>query len=1226
MLDTFKKRLSGLGRGRRDAAGAAGLFVRRRRHRLRHFVFGAVALLAVFTLVGVFVVPPVAKYYLVRVLSEQLERPVAIQDIAFNPFAMSARVKGFTVQERRSSQPFVSFDELLLTLEYRSLLRRAPVLNHITLVRPYVHIARNLDGRTYNFSDLLEKFSKPQPQPERPKSAPRFSLNNIQLVNGRIDFEDHPKHMRHTVSEIGVSIPFISNLPDVIDVYVQPAFAAQVNGTYVGLRGRTKPFKDTLETSIDLNIERLDLPRYVEYVPVKLGFELASGLLDLRLTASFVRTPGTEPQLLMRGDLGVEKLSLRSLDGSPLLNLAAVTVPVTGIDLLGRKAELGSIALTSPEVFVKRHKNGSVNWMDVRPKTDADAAATQPPEAGTAPAVAISVAELAIHDGVVHVDDQLPAKGFRTELSALQASLREFALPQHAPAQVDASFNTSAGETVKVGASVLIDPLSAEGNLELAKIRLKTYAPYYQALILYEIEDGVADLSTRYSFASGADGAKIRLSELNLGLASMRMRKPGQREDFLRAKSAQIRNAEVDVNRLALTVGQVTLRDGLLNLIRESDGTLNAARILPAPKGASAQGGEGSPWLISFARVDAEKWKIAFTDLAMKEPVKLVVDDIRLNASGLSNRKGVKAQVALQAKLNENGAIKLAGPLTINPIEAQLNVELERFGLVPLQPYFTDKVNVLLSSGEVSAKGAAGVARNADGAVSASFNGDITLADLASVDKANSEDLLKWKSLFLNGVHYQHAPMSLTIDQIALSDFYARIVVFAEGRLNLQNIAATGPAGTAADDEKTNPPAARGDAAANATPAPAPAGAGAAPPVKIGKVVLQGGDIAFTDLFVKPNYSADLSEIGGSVTGLSSQLDTTADVVLRGRFAKTAPVEISGKINPLVKDLFLDLKATVRDIELGPLTPYSGKYVGYAIEKGKMSFDVAYKIEHRKLTAANRLVLNQLTFGGRIESPQATKLPVLLAVSLLKDRNGVIDVNLPVSGSLDDPKFSIGGIVVRIIFNLIEKAVTAPFSLIANLVGGSGSEELSYVEFDYGRALPTAAGQEKLVKLQSALVERPGLKLDITGRVDPEKDREGLRHYRFEQQVKVQKLKEMVKQGSSVSSVDQISIDPQDYEKYLRLAYKDAKFAKPRNALGFTKDLPVAEMEKLMQTNTQVSDDDLVTLANQRAQLAKDAITKDGKVALERVYLLAPSLNAKGDDKLKASRVDFALK
>ena len=209
----------------------------------------------------------------------------------------------------------------------------------------------------------------------------------------------------------------------------------------------------------------------------------------------------------------------------------------------------------------------------------------------------------------------------------------------------------------------------------------------------------------------------------------------------------------------------------------------------------------------------------------------------------------------------------------------------------------------------------------------------------------------------------------------------------------------------------------------------APAGT-TPPPVRIGKVTLQGGDVNFTDLFIKPNYSADLSEIGGSVLGLSSELNTTADVELRGRFAKTAPVEIKGKINPLIRNLFLDLAANVRDIELGPFTPYSGKYVGYAIEKGKMSFDVQYKIENRKLAAKNKLVLNQLTFGEKVQSPQATKLPVLLAVALLKDRNGVIDVNLPISGSLDDPKFSIGGIVIHIIFNLIEKAVTAPFALI----------------------------------------------------------------------------------------------------------------------------------------------------------------------------------------------------
>ena len=307
------------------------------------------------------------------------------------------------------------------------------------------------------------------------------------------------------------------------------------------------------------------------------------------------------------------------------------------------------------------------------------------------------------------------------------------------------------------------------------------------------------------------------------------------------------------------------------------------------------------------------------------------------------------------------------------------------------------------------------------------------------------------------------------------------------------------------------------------------------------------------------------------MTGLSSQLDTAADVDLRGRFAGSAPVEIKGRINPLVRNLFLDLKASVRDIELGPFTPYSGKYVGYAIEKGKLTFNVAYKIENRKLTASNQIVVDQLTFGGKVESPQATKLPVMLAVALLKDRNGVIDVNLPISGSLDDPKFSIGGLIIRVIINLITKAITAPFALLGNLVGGGGDgAELSYVQFDPGRAVLTAQAQDKLATLQKGLVDRPALKLDITPRVDPQTDREGLRRYRFEQQVKAQKLKDLVKQGEAVKSVDDVKIEPQEYEKYLRRAYKEAKFPKPRNFIGMQKDLPVEEMEKLMLTNTTV--------------------------------------------------------
>ena len=1197
--------------------------------------FGIAIFLVLFAVVGFFVVPPVAKYYLVKTLSELLGRQVAVADIDVNPFSMLAVVKGFSVKERDASEVFVSFGELKLNLQAESIFRLAPILREVKLINPYVHIVRNADGHTYNFSDLIEKFTAPKPAPAEPSEPPRFSINNVQIVNGRIEIDDRPEHARHTVGEINIALPFLSNLPYRVEEYVQPSFSARVNETPFSLEGRTKPFQDSLETSLDIEIDKLNIPRYMEYVPLDLAFRVRSGFLDSKLTVSFVRAQD-RPVLSVKGSADLRQFSLAELDGQPLLELQHLAVPVNAIDVFGRKFELGAIALQSPEVFVRRDGAGRLNWLAVMP---APAPQPEPALEKAGEPIALSVAEVKIAGGQVHVTDLVPKKGFRTDLSGIEATLRGFALPQPAPAQAELAFATRSGETVKYAGSLTLSPLASEGTIEAKRIRLVQYEPYYQDFILYRLEDGVADLSTRYAVAAKDTGIDIKLSALNLDLASMRMRKPGEKEDFLRVKSAQLKDAGVDVGGLALTVGQFSTRDGFLNIIREADGGINATRILPAPKEASAEAGQGSPWLITLNRADVQRWRIAFTDLTLPEPVKVVADEVVLKATGVSNRKDRKGQIALNAKLNERGTLAVQGPIAINPVSAEVKIELKDFGLVPLQPYFAERINILLTSADLSITAATTLALPPQGPPAIGFDGDVTLTNFASVDKAKSEPFLQWATLFVGGVAYRHDPMQLAINEVALSDFYSRIIVYPEGRLNLQEIVAKPGEGPVSDEQTANESSSdTGDtpaAPAKSEPATAPAeqppatAAPAAPaaPIRIAKVTLQDGDVNFTDLFIKPNYSADLTDIGGSVTGLSSQLDTAADVDLRGRFARTAPVEIKGKVNPLLKDLFLDLKASVRDIELGPFTPYSGTYVGYAIEKGKMRFAVDYKIEGRKLAAQNQIVIDQLTFGGKVESPQATKLPVLLAVSLLKDRNGVIDVNLPISGSLDDPKFSVGGLIMQVVLNLVTKAVTAPFALIGNLIGGAADVELSYVEFEPGRTMLTTQAQDKLGTLQKGLIERPGIKLDITPRADPQADREGLRRYRYEQQLKAQKLKDLVKQGAAVKSVDEVTMEQQEYEKYLLRAYKEAKFPKPRNAIGLPKSLPPDEMEKLMLTSTQVTDDDLLKLANERGQAVKDHLTRSGEVALERVFLIAPMVTPpKPGDKLKGSRADFALK
>jgi hypothetical protein len=350
-----------------------------------------------------------------------------------------------------------------------------------------------------------------------------------------------------------------------------------------------------------------------------------------------------------------------------------------------------------------------------------------------------------------------------------------------------------------------------------------------------------------------------------------------------------------------------------------------------------------------------------------------------------------------------------------------------------------------------------------------------------------------------------------------------------------------------------------------------------------------------------------------------------ADVELRGRIENYAPLEITGRVNPLRDDLFIDLNVTFRDMDLSPLTPYSGKYMGYTIEKGKVALNLHYLIEKKKLDAQNKILLDQFTLGSHVDSPDATKLPVKLAVALLKNRRGEISLDVPVSGQIDDPKFSLGRIILKILVNLLVKAATSPFALLGALFGGG--EELSYVEFDPGMHDLNAEGIKKLDTLLKALNDRPALKLDLEGHADPENDREGLKQYLFNQKVKAQKVKDLVKKGGETVSVDEVRVEPAEYPKYLKAAYKEEKFPKPRNFIGIAKDLPVPEMEKLMLTNIVVKEDDLRQLASQRALVVKDYILKSKQVEPERVFLIEPkSIQPEKKEKVKDSRVDFRLK
>ena len=556
----------------------------------------------------------------------------------------------------------------------------------------------------------------------------------------------------------------------------------------------------------------------------------------------------------------------------------------------------------------------------------------------------------------------------------------------------------------------------------------------------------------------------------------------------------------------------------------------------------------------------------------------------------------------------------------------------------------------MVSSGRLSSSGEVAFDLRPSRPPHVHWAGEVSVADFDAVTKAGNDELLRWKTLRVSGVDVATEPMKIDVGEIALSDFYSRLVISPEGRFNLQDVmvaregaGAAAATRDAAAGASTNSPPAAGPAASSipvpsesgvslapapAPPAPAPTQSAASaeppPPLRIGRIVLANGNVDFSDFFVKPNYSANLTGVGGTIGTLTPQ--APGDIELRGRVDNAGSVEITGKLNPLAPQLFLDLAANARDIDLPRTSPYAVRYLGYGIEKGKLSAKVKYRVENRRLQAENNIVLDQLTFGEKVDSPTATKLPVLFAVALLKDRHGVIDVNLPIGGSLDDPQFSVGGIVVRIILNLIVKAVTAPFSLLAGLAGGG--PELSFLDFAPGVALVADGAQERLKSLAKALADRPGLKLELSGRADPGRDRDALRKRAFERALKAQKVRELARgAGGAPPSIDQAVIEPAEYAKYLAAAYRAGDFPKPRNALGVLRDVPVPEMERMLSESLRVGDDDLRDLALHRAEAAKEWLATQGAIAGERLFVVAPKLTAEGlAAGASAARVDLSLK
>lgn len=948
----------------------------------------ALVALAIYAIIGFLIVPSVTKSILIKKLPETLNRQVTIGKISLNPFSLTIGIENFDLARRDGSGSFVRFKNIRANLEILSIVKKALIVRLLILDQPFIGIDY-LGEKTYSFSDLVPDAAKNNPSP---KGTLLFSVCNIEITGGKLEVNDLPKGKTHHINKLHLVVPFLSNLPGQVESYVQPAFSAEINGTATSLSGLTKPFAESLATEINIDMEGINIPEYLSYIPNPTDLRLRSAMVDIKTKLTYLAGNDDSAHLSLTGTIAMRDLDIGDLKDNTYLNLPKLAVTLADSNLLKKEMRIAEIAISKPRVNLIRADGGTILPLALFPKSGQQTAEEQ--------------------------EDQ--------------------------------------GE-----------------------------------------EEG--------------------------------------------------------------TEGEVQ---------------------------------------ISIDRLHLENGSLAFIDQALAEPGKIELADLNIDVNNLSTMPGETGAVTIAASFNKSSTFRGEGKLTLNPVALSATMAADTLPLPTLKNYLSEYTTSSLDNGNLDLSVSVDI-EDGDEMVIASSAG-LKVTDLVMSELDSGEEFLTLQNLAISGAEYSSRLGELSVEEIAIENPVTTIIINDEGSVNLGRIM----------KKREGPP--RQDTGAENEPKQVQE------PEKtkettlsLNSIAVHGGKIHFLDGKIQPAYEMDL-DFNGTVSGLSNRETDLATVEFDGKVDGQAPLTIRGKINPLRRDNFADVKMEFTGFNMSSLSPYTGKYIGYKTSKGKMNLDINYNVAGRNLDSQNKAFLDQFTLGEKVESEDATSLPVGLAISLLQNRQGEIKLNIPVKGNLDDPKFSVGGVVIQVIVNLIAKAATSPFALLGSLIP-SGTD-IQHIIFSPGMSELSEEVLAKLGVVTDILYDRPGLKMEIAGRISPVEDRKALARLAMTNRVKLEKHRQsgIASEDGEVNYRD-IELAPDEYSRYLEIVFNDYFGAAPpdrqKDFKAIKPAVPSAAIklkEDFILGETVIADEDLRLLALERSNLVLNHLVETGKIGYERLFVVEP--------------------
>ncbi|WP_338454902.1 DUF748 domain-containing protein [Aeromonas veronii] len=875
---------------------------------------------------------------------------------------------------------------------------------------------------------------------------------------------------------------------------------------------------------------------------------------------------------------------------------------------------LSAVTLTKPVMLLQRltDKKGEVRLN----LTDALATLLTPapspePEPASAPLL-IDIASVNVTDGHVRYQDQRKESepGWLPPLNLEKVTLKLDNLrteANHSTAyQLDAAINGKSS----LAAHGKLDVMSGmgQGKVSFKQVELKPFAPLWAPYLKLDLAKGHANAEVEYQLKEGKQGVLWQLSKGKLTLDNWQLKKH-KGDEFARFGQLTLSELAVDGQKQSLQIGKVTLQQPLLRATLNPQQELDLADLLieqapakpvkgahvanevannAAPKSAqqAKTAGNGKkhapdkPWQWQIKQILIDKGDLTLTESSSGKPQARQLSGLKLALGPLGSKGEQPSKLTLATHFNQSSPLAFDGQLTLSPFTISGDINQQGLPLTLAQPYLADLVRIKVQSGLLSSKTRLDLATTAQGDLSKlTLQGGLDVNGLKVVDRADNQRLLEFNTLALTGLTYDGISQQMRIKDIALNKPFARIEINEDGTTNLQQLLLPQPAAAKSTEAK----------------------AGSKAPdfrFTIDQLRTEQGNLRFADRSLSQDFVADIASLGGQSRHISNIPGQRSDLAFNGKVDRYAPVTIRGGTNLLVANPILDIAVAFHNLELTTFTPYSGTYAGYAIDKGQLSMKLHYKLEGNRLEGDNDITIKKLQLGEKIKSDQAKDLPLGLAIALLSDANGVIQMNLKVKGDLDQPDFSIGNIFWDVLGNTLSKAITSPFSLLASLA--DGTEDLDELPFLPGDPDLTPTQQEKLVKLAQALKDRPKLSMNIRGKVNFNEERPILQRQKLE--------RVLAKLTGNQADLDLLEQDPA-LQEALAQAYEE-RFGEDLDDLADRLHLDEESAALRAQAVILLRDQQLITakslrnLAMRRAQNTKEFLVDSQGIAPERLFVL----------------------